>query len=239
MPEARDRRVIPLDVDTLFRRPFSAVIQESEPLSVTPAPAPFTAGSDRFFTERTPVRREVARARRSPGSENTPPTTARRGRRGRATASRSVLPSWYPRTPLQDITAIVRAIERRRERQGTEEIEQTGTPVHANQLNIFSDPASFSAATGSSSRIHKKSPKSCIKLKTPYGSKVPKIIIDIAKLPAAEDGESELLTPQKKLLHSIDIIEREVKQELMKLKRTPTAKKAEHQKRVRTLMSMR
>lgn len=105
------------------------------------------------------------------------------------------------------------AIERRRERLGTEEIEQTGTPVHANQLTIFSDPSSFSAAFGSSSRVHKKSPKSCIKLSTPYGSKVPKIIIDIVKLPAAEDGESELLTPQKKqLLHSIDIIEREVKQ---------------------------
>ncbi|XP_039691206.1 uncharacterized protein [Medicago truncatula] len=109
--------------------------------------------------------------------------------------------------------AFSQAIERRRERLGTEEIEQTGTPVHANQLTIFSDPSSFSAAFGSSSRVHKKSPKSCIKLSTPYGSKVPKIIIDIAKLPAAEDGESELLTPQKKqLLHSIDIIEREVKQ---------------------------
>jgi len=88
-------------------------------------------------------------------------------------------------------------------RLGTEEIEQTGTPVHANQLTIFSDPSSFSAAFESSSRVHEKSPKSCIKLRTPYGSKVPKIIIDIAKLPAAEDGESELLTPQKKLLHSI------------------------------------
>ena len=189
------------------------------------------------YTERTLVRREVARAHRSPGSESTPPTTARRGR-GRVTASRSVLPSYYPRTPLQDITAIIRAIERRRERQGTEEIKQTGTLVHANQLNIFCDPSSFSAASGYSSRAHKKSPKSCIRLKTPRGSKVPKIIIDIAKLPT-EAGESELLTPQKKLLPSIDIIEHEMKQELMKLKRTPTTKKEEQQKRVRTLMSMR
>lgn len=66
--------------------------------------------------------------------------------------------------------------------------------------------------------------------------KVPKILLDIAnKAP----GDSDSLTPQKKLLNSIDTVEKVVMEELRKLKRTPSAKKAEREKRVRTLMSMR
>ncbi|KAK2363381.1 protein POLYCHOME [Trifolium repens] len=228
MPEARDRRVTPLDVDTLFtnRRPFS-IYQDSDLLP---------AGSDRFVAQRTAFGRGITRPRgfHAPGNENTPPVLARRGRT-RGGASRSILPSWYPRTPLRDITAVVRAIERRRSRLGEEEIQQTGTPISGNQLTVFSDPASFSA---SGSRAYKNSPKSCIKLKTPHGSKVPKILIDITNLPQ-EDAESEFLTPEKKLLNSIDTVEKALAQELMKLKRTPSAKKAEREKRVRTLMSMR
>ncbi|CAJ2671383.1 unnamed protein product [Trifolium pratense] len=229
MPEARDRRVIPLDIDALFtnRRPFT-VYQDPDLLP---------AGSDRFVAQRTPFGRGITRPRglHAPGNENTPQVLARRGRT-RAGANRSILPSWYPRTPLRDITAVTRAIERRRSRLGEEEIQQqTGTPISGNQLTVFSDRASFSA---SGSRAYKNSPKSCIKLKTPQGSKVPKIVIDFANLPQ-EDPESEFLTPEKKLLNSIDTVEKALAQELMKLKRTPSAKKAEREKRVRTLMSMR
>lgn len=78
-----------------------------------------------------------------------------------------------------------------------------------------------------------------VKLRTPAGSKVPKIVLDIANLSEEEGGESELLTPEKKLLNSIDKVEKVVTQELQKLKRTPSAKRAEREKRVRTLMSMR
>ena len=78
-------------------------------------------------------------------------------------------------------------------------------------------------------------PASGVKLQTPSG-KVPKILLDIAN--QAEEGESEL-TPQKKLLNSIDNVEKAVREELQRLKRTPSAKKAEREKRVRTLMSMR
>ena len=66
--------------------------------------------------------------------------------------------------------------------------------------------------------------------------KVPKILLDITN---QNSGESDCLTPQKKLLNSIDKVEKEVMEELKKLKRTPTAKRAEREKRVRTLMSMR
>lgn len=40
--------------------------------------------------------------------ENMPPPGS--ARRGRGRESNSVLPSWYPRTPLRDITAIVRVM---------------------------------------------------------------------------------------------------------------------------------
>jgi hypothetical protein len=101
MPEARDRRVTPLDVDSLFtnRRPFS-IYQDSDLLP---------AGSDRFVAQRTVFGRGITRPRglHAPGNENTPLVLARRGRT-RGGASRSILPSWYPRTPLRDITAVVR-----------------------------------------------------------------------------------------------------------------------------------
>lgn len=70
----------------------------------------------------------------------------------------------------------------------------------------------------------------------PSAAKVPKILLDITN---QTGGESEFLTPQKKLLNSIDTVEKVVMEELRKLRRTPTAKKAEREKRVRTLMSMR
>lgn len=70
----------------------------------------------------------------------------------------------------------------------------------------------------------------------PSVGKVFKILLDVTNQTA---GESEGLTPQKKLLKSIDTVEKLVTEELQKLNRTPTAKKAEREKKVRTLMSMR
>ena len=52
-------------------------------------------------------------------------------------------------------------------------------------------------------------------------------------------NDSKFLTPQKKLLNSIDKVEKEVMKELRKLKRTTSAKKAEREKKVRTLMWLR
>lgn len=76
-----------------------------------------------------------------------------------------------------------------------------------------------------------------LKLRTPIGSKLPKILVDITN--QSDGGGSEFLTPQKKLLNSIDTIEEVVREELEKLKRAPSAKKADRERRVRTLMSMR
>lgn len=67
---------------------------------------------------------------------------------------------------------------------------------------------------------------------------VHKILLDITN---REDtsGASECLTPERKLLNSIDTVEKDVMEELHKLKRTPSARKEEREKRVKTLMSMR
>ncbi|KAK7336609.1 hypothetical protein VNO77_17155 [Canavalia gladiata] len=221
MPEARDRRSSPLDVATNFARRRASLIYLDPPSFGPGAP-------------RTPIGRGRVRSFHSLGSENTPLGTTRRVR-GRA-SSRSVLPAWYPRTPLRDITAVVRAIERRRVRLGENEGQQTGNLVSGDQVLLDPSTASVSGASleHGSSAI---SPNSVgVKLRTPAGSKVPKIFLDFADL---EEGESETLTPQKKLLNSIDKVEEVVREELWKLKRTPSAKKAEREKRVRTLMSMR
>ncbi|KAL9155238.1 hypothetical protein ABFS82_10G168700 [Erythranthe guttata] len=118
----------------------------------------------------------------------------------------SILPPWYPRKPLQDITAVVRAIERRRAL--CEESE--GLQNEHDFLTISQNP-----------KI----------------GKVPKILL--LNITNQDEGDSVSLTPQKKLLNDIDTVEKVVTEELRKLKSTPTAKKAERDKRVRTLLSMR
>lgn len=65
---------------------------------------------------------------------------------------------------------------------------------------------------------------------------VPKILLDITK---QNDNDSECLTPQRMLLNNIEVVEKVVLEELKKAKRTPSARKAEREKKVRTLMSMR
>lgn len=121
MPEARDRLVRPVDLAASFARRRSGAlgVYQDEPeasaelvgsplfraAAMTPRGRIREAGRGGGFG--TP-RGGFGRGRRSTfgvptGRENTPPFgSARRGR--------SVLPAWYPRTPLRDITAIVRVI---------------------------------------------------------------------------------------------------------------------------------
>ncbi|KAM7500216.1 hypothetical protein LguiA_024630 [Lonicera macranthoides] len=168
------------------------------------------------------------------GRENTPAGSGRRGR-GRARGSNSVLPSWYPRTPLQDITAVVRAIERRRARLRDSEGHQESPTLRDRDHDPSSVP-SPGAQLEHKLSITTPNPTVGIRACPPSVGKVPKILLDITN---QNEGESGLLTPQKKLLNSIDTVEKVVMEELRNLKRTPTAKKAEREKRVCTLMSMR
>ena len=136
MPESRDRLSRPVDVAAILFAPrrYNGGILIDEPerdpnLFGTPIRPQRTAAATTTTTTTTPVARtpagfEVARGGgggglgrgsfRTPRTgnlrrENTPIGTARRGRRG---GRNSILPSWYPRTPLRDITAIVRVSNR-------------------------------------------------------------------------------------------------------------------------------
>ncbi|XP_004288146.1 PREDICTED: protein POLYCHOME-like [Fragaria vesca subsp. vesca] len=174
---------------------------------------------------RTPGTGRGAFGMMTPGRENTPPVGGSSRRRGQR--SNSVLPSWYPRTPLRDITAITRAIERRRARLD----EENGKTVEGQVPSLqFQDaPPEHQVLSVTPSTIKKRpcAPPSVLK--------VHKILLEVANQP----DEGEFVTPQKKLLNSIDKVEKVVMEELQRLKRTPSAKKAERERKVRTLMSMR
>ncbi|XP_027176811.1 protein POLYCHOME-like [Coffea eugenioides] len=173
------------------------------------------------------------------GRQNMSPTV--RGSRGRVRGrgrgrGGSVLPNWYPRTPLQDVTAIVRAIERRRASLREGEGHQLESPIPQEQT--VHDPTVSTSGAQLEHDISMITPYPTIRSRACPVSvgKVPKILLDITNQNA---GETAFLTPEKKLLNSIDTVEKVVMEELHKLKRTPIAKKAEREKKVKTLMSMR
>ncbi|KAF5195027.1 Lysine-specific demethylase jmj30 [Thalictrum thalictroides] len=128
-------------------------------------------------------------------------------RRGRIS---SVLPTWYPRRPLGDITAVVDVIERRRSRLREANHQQNTTP-----LQLVSTPRaplehSLSLVT----------PKPAVKI-------------------LSDEGDSDFRTPQQKLLDSIEQVEKIMKEEIKRMQSTPAAKKAVREKKVRVVMSMR
>jgi len=132
MPESRDRLSRPVDYAVVFVRQrvagtgFILADQELGPnlfeipiRRVTAATTPATRGQTALGTTRgggfgrggfgTPrsVGRRVRYGSPATGRENTPSTS--RGS-GRDRPRGSVLPSWYPRVPLQDITWVVRVM---------------------------------------------------------------------------------------------------------------------------------
>ncbi|KAJ4843073.1 hypothetical protein Tsubulata_042759 [Turnera subulata] len=122
MPESRDRLSRPVDYGALLARTVAAQIYQDPPeihaaaVSGSPGPnanarAAAVGGRGRggFGTPRAQLGRGTRTALSpSPGTgrENVPPPGS--ARRGRGRGSPSPLPSWYPRTPLRDITAVVR-----------------------------------------------------------------------------------------------------------------------------------
>ena len=124
MPESRDRLVRPVDHAAIFARrrtPGTGILIDDPEVgpSLFGSPAPvrqvatpatrgrFIGGRGGFGTPRHVRIRNLYRTPAS-GQENNPRTAQRSSGRGRPRSS--VLPSWYPRTPLRDITAVVRVI---------------------------------------------------------------------------------------------------------------------------------
>ncbi|KAM7265482.1 hypothetical protein ACFE04_003165 [Oxalis oulophora] len=244
--EARDRLTRPVDIATIYARRRSGAlgILSDEPAT----PSPINPATPRGVAE-TPIGRgrggvmrtnlfaaggsagHGTRILQTPsriGRENTLRMSG--SRRARGSGSRSVLPSWYPRTPLRDITAVVRAIERRRARLREMHGQENETTQFDNDRIPNSSTPLHGVSRFSPNMIDEATPGP-----RPIG-KLPKILLNVTKQTA---GDSEFLTPQKKLLNSIDTVEKEVMKELQKLKRTPSAKKETREKKVRTLMSMR
>lgn len=112
MPEARDRRERPVDYPAAFlnRRYHGILLDEPSPAHLNPFQSPVV---QRLPSESTTMGRGGGVARGNLGVRRTGGGGGRRGlgvaRRGRARASASsVLPSWYPRTPLRDVSSVVR-----------------------------------------------------------------------------------------------------------------------------------
>lgn len=131
MPEARDRLSRPGDVTAVFSRrqrsigSIEILADEPEVNTVTPFRWGATAMTGALGTTGVAATRgrgvrrgsfgtpRVGNGRRRSiygtpaayGRQNTPPVTGRR-----AQGSRSVLPSWYPRKPLHDITTVVQVL---------------------------------------------------------------------------------------------------------------------------------
>lgn len=130
MPESRDRLVRPLEIAAAFARRRSTILDvpsdEGDRNSILSEPP------SQQRTPRVPLGRGTARGRGELGRSvfGTPRTATARGRslygtpligrenmpvtgrvgrgRGRGRPTNSVLPSWYPRAPLGDITPVVR-----------------------------------------------------------------------------------------------------------------------------------
>ncbi|TQE10882.1 hypothetical protein C1H46_003455 [Malus baccata] len=253
MPEARDRLSRPVDLATAYAQrlagnrrvyidlPEQTILAFSPPVRLPTglgigATGVVGVGGLPMSSLRTP-RTVTGRGRISfrlstVDRENTPSGSSHR-RRGRA--SNSVLPSWYPRTPLHDITAVTRAIERRRARLAESNGENTEGQAPQDQNALDQSLPVVGAQFDHGVPV---TPYSALRTKRrlpPPVGKVQKIIRDVSNQPS----EGEFLTPQKKLMNSIDMVEEVVKKELERLKRMPSAKKAEREQKVRTLMSMR
>ncbi|KAK3154159.1 hypothetical protein QOZ80_2BG0187000 [Eleusine coracana subsp. coracana] len=218
--------------------------------------APLTAGEDGsggFFIRRVvspsslavrgTTKKHMARWSRLPSNnkENRPPVWAVRATPPKR---RSPLPKWYPRTPLRDITAIAKAIQRSRlriaeqSRSSEHSLQSVNlTTAQAEQDVPLSTEASLAVASSSSSPA--------------IGNvAVPATILaeDDLKVPASP-AESSMNTPskptdpsnavtfEKKLSSSIEQIEKMVTKTMKR-----TTKAAQRSKRViqrRTLMSLR
>ncbi|KAA8517020.1 hypothetical protein F0562_017162 [Nyssa sinensis] len=201
MPESRDRLSRPDDVTAMFARrrltigSIGILVDEPE----TSLGTPFRWGTTGMTGTRGSMRVAATRGggvgrggfgtprvengrrpnfNRSPavGSQNTPVGS---GRRGRGRSTNSVLPSWYPRAPLRDITAIVRAIERRRARLRESEGQEIESPIPQDQIVLDSSVPTTGAQLEHDISMFSPNPTIGMKPCPQSVGKVPKILLNI------------------------------------------------------------
>lgn len=255
MTEARDRLTRNEDIMAIYASRRRALRESGtffdDSAEESPARTPFRWGNTPMTGQQGLVRVRAATGRggivvgrnnlRTPirairrGQDNVPPRSIRRGQ-GRGTD----LPSWYPRRPLGDITAITRAMQRRRGSLRDTEGLQLGTPTPVRVQTVpypsYADTTPNAQLEHTYSTMKTPNPKNVKRPSCPPS--VAKILLDVTS--KRDDGEnSDCLTPQRKLLNSIHIVSKVVMEELDKLNKTPSAKRAVRERKMRTLMSMR
>ncbi|KAG9450681.1 hypothetical protein H6P81_010646 [Aristolochia fimbriata] len=197
----------------------------------------------------------------SENKENIPPESSR-SRRRRRRPKKSRLPSWYPRTPLRDITAIVAAMERRRvrlrneaemRRRNQEALDSPRTPVRGGSPSApepsVSEDTRRAIEAAQEPSVSEETPRpvqatACnsaeiLEHSTPAESS-PQSIRDAANdapvAPIMPTNDQSLISVQKKL-SEMQELEKAVKNRLKERKKTQ--KQPNTQYRRNTLMSMR
>ncbi|TKW40019.1 hypothetical protein SEVIR_1G218400v4 [Setaria viridis] len=179
--------------------------------------------------------------------ENVPPV----GTVKTAPKSRSPLPDWYPRTPLRDITSIVKALERRsqledaaaqQQIQWIEDSSQSAdstTPVQAEQNdphNTLQAPEALGAvASGSGSTSVGANPPASVAEGLKESSSPSDCSLQTVPSKPNDSAHADLM--EKKLSRSIEQIEKMVNQRLKETPKAAQPSKVSVQRR--TLMSMR
>ncbi|XP_058073524.1 protein POLYCHOME-like [Magnolia sinica] len=182
----------------------------------------------------------------SDDKENIPPESSRSARR-RTRPRKSPLPSWYPRTPLRDITAVVNALERRRTR-----LRAAAELRRRNQESPNYSPVPFVSTPSRQERSISEqmplpiqdqdllinisdfptSPSTIIKSSSQPVENPPEISPSIKSLVV---HNTEVTDVEKKCMDLIEEFEKVVRENLQRILKTPTKKKPERS----TLMSMR
>ncbi|KAL0914770.1 hypothetical protein M5K25_015147 [Dendrobium thyrsiflorum] len=156
---------------------------------------------------------------------------------------RSPLPEWYPRTPLRDITSIVKAYEKRRLRIQAAHTAAAASSSVAADLEITNPRSQESSSTASQPSM-KLPMKSCPRITTEPPLQVdespqtPAPLTPAPLTPAlltghVDDGQTS--ETGSTLLNSIEQIEKAVKKNMVKMKK-PESKRVTQ---LRNLMSMR
>ncbi|KAL9258988.1 POLYCHOME-like protein [Drosera capensis] len=231
MPESRNRLPRPIDISSMLpnaaRRVHLMVDEPGLSLGLLGTPVQGTTQLSPGASRGTPLRRGNGSPAAGRGSRRSPLArgswgrrTVYRGGRGRGRA-RTVLPSWYPRRPLGDITPIVRAIESRRAQSNSEAtvIPDQHTAPEQHDINLIT-------------------PQPARTKVDPEPSSMSPIWNILAKI-EGENGKLDGPTPQKKLLNSIDKVTDLWFEEQRRMESMPAAKRVDRAKKLKMLMSMR
>ncbi|WZZ40328.1 hypothetical protein YC2023_036587 [Brassica napus] len=161
-------------------------------------------------------------------------------RRGKDGALRSLLPPWYTRTPLRDITHIIRR-RRRRRRDGMRVNDglESETPTKQ-QVYVLDTPVAASADEHNFVMVTHALAVGLKRMFPASTARLHKMVLDYIKkeISAGEEEEAEFITSEKKLLNSIEMVEKIVMDEIQKMQSTLLAKREERKKKVKCLVVM-